>query len=204
MKKKKHLYKIIGGILAFAVVIGSGALWIQGINGEYEAAFAKEQEEKETLKKEIDGLKTELKKKEFESIIDEEMGEENVVHSRWIDEWKSGERPFHENLVREVIQQMSHQKVIADQKEGSIMITQERIETLIRMVEENKNGYETADQYLSILNRWKEGNFNLVDNDHNEMWRLQERWEGRATGIASEEQEKDYLVKMFGVGEERN
>lgn len=99
---------------------------------------------------------------------------------------------------------MSHQKVIADQKEGSIMITQERIETLIRMVEENKNGYETADQYLSILNRWKEGNFNLVDNDHNEMWRLQERWEGRATGIASEEQEKDYLVKMFGVGEERN
>lgn len=48
IKKKKHLYKIIGGILAFAVVIGSGTLWIQGINGEYEAAFAKEQEEKET------------------------------------------------------------------------------------------------------------------------------------------------------------
>lgn len=132
------------------------------------------------------------------------MGDENVVHSRWIDEWKSEERPFHENLVREVIQQMSHQKVIADQKEGSIMITQERIETLIKMVEENKNGYETADQYLSILTRWKEENFNLVDNDHNEIWRLQERWEGRATGIASEEQEKDYLVKMFGVEEERN
>lgn len=32
-------------------------------------------------------------------MIDEEMGEENVVHSRWIDEWKSEERPFYGNLV---------------------------------------------------------------------------------------------------------
>ncbi|WP_277815948.1 DUF6241 domain-containing protein [Lysinibacillus sp. FJAT-14222] len=95
---------------------------------------------------------------------------------------------------------MSHQKIIADEKESSILITPERIETLLQMVEENKDGYEHSDKYLDILNRWKQGDFKSVDKDHNDMWFIQGTKEGGiATGITTKEQEKDYIFQVFGI-----
>ncbi|UZM97824.1 DUF6241 domain-containing protein [Lysinibacillus sp. MHQ-1] len=44
---------------------------------------------------------------------------------------------------------------MADEKESSIMITPERIDTLLQMVEENMDDYEHSEQYLDVLNRWK-------------------------------------------------
>ena len=62
---------------------------------------------------------------------------------------------------------MAHQKIIADEKERSIMITPERIDALKQVVEENKGRYEHADAYLEVLNRWGNGDFSMVDYDHN-------------------------------------
>jgi len=140
----------------------------------------------------------------LESTVDTNFGWENATYSKKIDEWKSGDEPFIDNLMQEVIQQMSHQKIIADEKESSIMITPERIEILLHMVESNKDRYEHSDKYLEILNRWKQDDFSSVDQDHNDMWYLQgTKQGGLATGIATKEQEKDYIFQVFGVPVEK-
>ncbi|WP_418302726.1 DUF6241 domain-containing protein [Lysinibacillus fusiformis] len=141
--------------------------------------------------------KKEVKEK-FVSTVDTKFGWENSVFSMRIDEWKSGDEPFVGNLVEEVLQQMSHQKIIADEKESSIMITPERIDILLQMVEENKDEYERSEQYLDVLNRWKLGDFSSVDQDHNDMWYLQgSKQGGIAYGIATKEQEIDYIFRVF-------
>ncbi|MEK5489111.1 MULTISPECIES: DUF6241 domain-containing protein [Lysinibacillus] len=140
------------------------------------------------------------KEKKFVSIVDTSgLGWENPVFSKRIDEWKSGGEPFVPSMVEDVIQQMTHQKIIAKQKEQSIMITPERIDILIQMVEENKDTYELHETYLDILNRWKKGDFSEVDDDHNILMFIQggKQPEGLATGIASEEQEIDYIFRVF-------
>ncbi len=89
------------------------------------------------------------------------------------------------------------------------MITPERIDTLIHMVEGNKDKYERRamsdkyapyEIYLDILKRWKKGDFSTVDDDHNILMFIQggKPPEGLATGIASEEQEIDYIFQVFG------
>lgn len=138
-------------------------------------------------------------REEFISTVDIDFGWENIVHSKMLDKWKSGDKPFVDNLVQEVIQQMAHQKIIADEKESSIMITPERIAILIQMVEENKDKFEDDEIYLDILKRWKKGDFSTVDDDHNIMMRTQgSKTGGAATGIATEEQEIDYILRVFG------
>ena len=132
--------------------------------------------------------------------MDTRFGWEETTFSKWIDEWKSEDEPFVENLIQEVIQEMSHQKIIADEKKSSIMITPESIDTLLQMVEENKAKYEHSDKYLDILNRWKQGDFKSVDKDHNDMWHIQGTKEGGlAIGIATKEQEQDYIFQVFGI-----
>ena len=143
-------------------------------------------------------------KEEFESTIDIHLGWENVFHSKMIDEWKSGDEPFVDNLVQEVIQQMTHQKIIADEKQGSIMVTPERIETLLQMVEENEDVFEHSEKYVDILNRWQQGDFTSVVNDHNDMWWIQgAKKDSIATGIATKEQESNYILRVFGIPVEK-
>ncbi|MFJ7730891.1 DUF6241 domain-containing protein [Lysinibacillus sp. NPDC097231] len=50
-----------------------------------------------------------------------------------------------------------------------------------------------------MLKRWKKGDFSIVDDDLNVLMRMQggELPEGAASGIASEEQERDYIFQVF-------
>lgn len=147
---------------------------------------------------ELDNRSKKEVQEEFVSTVDTNFGWENPVFSKRMDEWKSGDEPFVDNLVEEVLQQMSHQKIMADEKESSIMITPERIDTLLQMVEENMDDYEHSEQYLDVLNRWKNGDFSSVDQDHNDMWYLQgSKQGGIAYGIATKEQEIDYIFRVF-------
>ncbi|MEO4054583.1 DUF6241 domain-containing protein [Solibacillus sp. CAU 1738] len=161
------------------------------------------------LENELENDSKEEEKEKFVSTVDTSgMGWESPTFSKRIDEWKSGDEPFVGNLVEEVMQEMAHQKIIAETKEGSIMITPERIDILIQMVEENKDKYERRTQsdkyalyetYLDILTRWKKGDFSTVDDDHNILMFIQggKSPEGLATGIASEEQEINYIFRVF-------
>ena len=190
---------VIGIVVLTALLSISGTFLIMKKNYDNETSKNAESEldSSQSISKEND-------KKEFVSTVDTNFGWENTTYSKRIDEWKSGDEPFIDNLMQEVIQQMSHQKIIADEKESSIMITPKRIETLMQIVEENKDGYEHSDKYLDILNRWKQGDFKSVDKDHNDMWFIQGTKEGGiATGIATKEQEKDYIFQVFGIPVEK-
>lgn len=142
-----------------------------------------EKEEMEQDVKELENTSKEDTKEKFVSTVDVSgIGWETPIFSKKIDDWKSGDEPFVGNLVEEVIQEMAHQKIIAESKEGSIMITPKRIDTLIQMVEENKDNYERhkmSDKYapyeiyLDILKRWKKGDFSTVDDDHNILMFIQ-------------------------------
>ena len=182
---------VLGLIVATAVLSIGGTFLI--MENEHEKEISKITDELNR------SLKEDEIKEEFISIVDVSNVSPNVFHSKMIDEWKSGDEPFVENLVQEVMQDMTHQKIVADEKEGSIMITPERIDTLIQMVEENKNKFEHAETYLEILNRWKQGDFSLVDYEHNKIMFIQgtKSTDGLALGIASKEQEKNYILHVF-------
>lgn len=139
------------------------------------------------------------KSEEFVSTVDVNGFWEDVYTSKMIDEWNSGDKLFHENLIQDIIQEMAHQKIIAYEKDHSIMITPKRIDKVLQMVEENKDEYKHSDKYLDILKRWKQGDFTTVDDDHNIVMRIQRtEKDGTATGIATEEQELDYILRVFG------
>lgn len=90
---------------------------------------------------------------------------------------------------------MSHQKVKAEDKWGFFEMTEERINWLRESLEQEAimSHLTDADVYLDILNRWHEGDFSEVDQDHNAIWRLQGGSIGKATGILSEEKEEHYI-----------
>ncbi|MGM9949046.1 MAG: DUF6241 domain-containing protein [Lysinibacillus sp.] len=52
-------------------------------------------------------------------------------------------------------------------KEQLIVMTPERIDTLMQIVDEEKGYLEYSNGYLEMLNRWKQGDFSVVDDDHN-------------------------------------
>lgn len=99
-----------------------------------------------------------------------------------------------ERQMQETIHSMSHQKVKAKQKWGRILITQERIAVMIETAENNQDEWEHADIYLDILNRWYEGDFSKADEDHNAVWELQGGNVGKAHGLLSPVEERDYLL----------
>ncbi|EDL64387.1 hypothetical protein BSG1_21545 [Bacillus sp. SG-1] len=100
-----------------------------------------------------------------------------------------------EDDLQQKIHDMSHQKVKAAQKWGSLEITPERIDHLISVVE--SGNYEHSHVYLDILYGWKEGDFSEADKDHNTIWRLQGGTIGKATGVLSVAEEQKYIEKHF-------
>lgn len=97
--------------------------------------------------------------------------------------------------VGQIIHHMSHQKVEAEEKWGFLPLTAERVNRLIEVVE---NGdFENGNRYLSILNRWSNNDFTQVDKDHNTIWNMQAGNVGRATGILSYEEEKEFIEKYY-------
>lgn len=116
----------------------------------------------------------------------------DAVHTKMIDEWKSGDRTISESLVQEVMQKMIHQKVVPDVKEGSILATPERIDILTQIIEENiDTEFEHDETYSEILKRWKKGDFSTVGDDYNTLKRIQgEKIYFVTAGIASDEKEE--------------
>ncbi|OXS53608.1 hypothetical protein B0G93_14215 [Bacillus sp. V-88] len=99
--------------------------------------------------------------------------------------------PLSENLMRQYIHAMSHQKVRAKEKWSFFKITDERINYLLDQLKINK--YEDEYVYEDILTAWKEGDYSGVVGDHNTIWRLQDGNIGKATSPLNAEQEKKYI-----------
>jgi hypothetical protein len=91
---------------------------------------------------------------------------------------------------------MSHQKVVAEEKWLHYEMTNERIQFLISVVE--NDNYKNGELLLDILQRWAEGDFQRADKDHNKIWSLQGGNVGEATGVMTPEQEQQYLEENKG------
>ncbi|WP_100012834.1 DUF6241 domain-containing protein [Lentibacillus sediminis] len=110
-----------------------------------------------------------------------------------------------ENLDRttflEYLHAMSHQKVKAEQKFGFYQITEERINWLVEAVDES--GLDVESSYMDILNRWAEGDFSQVVDDHNLLYReasMESGELGWATDVLSEEEEQAYIENKIDLG----
>ncbi len=102
--------------------------------------------------------------------------------------------PISEKLMRQYLHAMSHQKVRAGEKWSFFEITDERIAFLLQQLDEKT--YKNDEEYREILTRWQKGDFSQAVSDHNTVWRLMGGNIGKAKGLLSAKQEKDYLEKQ--------
>ncbi|WP_052737642.1 DUF6241 domain-containing protein [Bacillus sp. SA1-12] len=108
----------------------------------------------------------------------------------------NGNSSFTEDEILHYMHGMSHQKVEAEEKWIHYEMTAERIQFLLNMIENGR--YENEDLFLDILNRWAKDDFSQADKDHNAVWNLQGGTIGKAKGVLSPEEEKQYLEDYKG------
>jgi hypothetical protein len=102
-----------------------------------------------------------------------------------------------ETVIQNAIHHMSHSMVHADKKWGQLEPTEERIERLLEVLEQNQSSYEHTRLYISILERWQKGDYSQAVTDHNQMWNLQGGTVGKATRLLSNEEINSYRKKHF-------
>ncbi|MGM7634365.1 DUF6241 domain-containing protein [Bacillus sp. Hm123] len=100
-----------------------------------------------------------------------------------------------EDEVLDVMNKMTHQFVIADDKWGAVEMTPERIDELIEIV--STNSYPNKEKMLVILEKWKKGSFEKMDEDHNIIWDMQDGNIGKAKGIMSEKEQEAFKKNNF-------
>ncbi|MYL35775.1 hypothetical protein GLW05_19565 [Pontibacillus yanchengensis] len=93
------------------------------------------------------------------------------------------------------IHYMSHQKIISSKKWGSLPLTMERVNRLIDILESST--YNNEETYLRILKAWKNKDFSEIDDHHNTIWKMQDGNVGKATGIMSMEEEKEFIEHHY-------
>ncbi|MGF9964933.1 DUF6241 domain-containing protein [Bacillus rhizoplanae] len=100
-----------------------------------------------------------------------------------------------ETDIESRLHEMTHQKVIADERWGSIPMTDQNIEAAIKLVEENKDHLQHYDFYIQVLNKWKSEDFSNCVTVHNQIWEWQGGQLGKATRLATDQEEQDYINK---------
>jgi hypothetical protein len=94
-----------------------------------------------------------------------------------------------------MVHRMTHQKVAADIKDGATEMTPERIDELLKTLEETDFVHENV--YLRILDEWKEGNFENAVEAHNQILSLQNGTIGVATRLLTPEEEQQFIEQNF-------
>ncbi len=95
------------------------------------------------------------------------------------------------------LHQMTHQKVVADEKRGAVEMTPETIDNMLQIAKANKDVYERFTFYKVELDAWKNGDFSNAAEFHNVIWKLHLGTDGEATGLMTEEQEARFVEKHF-------
>lgn len=73
-----------------------------------------------------------------------------------------------EDTIYEIMHKMANTKIEADAIWGKMEITADKLDSLIKVVE--KQNWSDKDKLLTILNRWKSGNFSKCVDEHNYLW----------------------------------
>lgn len=180
---------VIGTVLACFVIImvmllggwfkidKDSANYAQIKHEEKEQAYVYEQSEKDFASAEsAHSSENSNTKDAYENKSSEFKKSQNLE-----DESNKLEYNFSEVDMQSRIHVMANSIVLADRKYGELTITMDRIDQLLDQLD--KNEYKHEDTYLSILNRWKAGDFSLADKDHNAVWKLLGGEIGKAYGV---------------------
>ena len=97
--------------------------------------------------------------------------------------------------VYNVMHQMTHQKVKADDKWGAIPMTQENIDAVHKALIDSQFTYKK--DLLHIIEKWQNNDFSAADEDHNFFWELQGGNVGKAYGLLSPEEEQEFIQNNF-------
>lgn len=170
--KKKLLIPLIG-----LIVIGSAAAWYFW---RYEGNSAGVKIDKPTSQQ-IEEGKQVIEESFNNEAVDEEVITGNVTDLK----------------IQSILHKMSHQKIEADQKWGSLEITKTRLKYVSTLIDENKADLTHYETYRDILERWLVGDFSRADQDHNTIWKLQDGTIGKATGVLNEAEEAAFIEENF-------
>lgn len=91
---------------------------------------------------------------------------------------------------------MTHQKIVATQKWGTIPMSKKNAEK-VRDILKNSN-FEKKEELLAIAERWVNRDFSKIVEDHNYFWDTQEGNIGKATGVMDPVAEQSYVLNNFG------
>jgi len=100
-----------------------------------------------------------------------------------------------EDEVVQVMHQMTHQKVKAKEKWGAVPMLEDTINQVYSLVA--KSDFEHKTELLAIVDKWKNGDFEGIDEDHNYFWKLQGGTVGKAYGILSEQEEEEFIKNNY-------
>lgn len=101
-----------------------------------------------------------------------------------------------EEEVIKAMHHMTHQKIVAEQKWGTIPMSKKNAEK-VRDILKNSN-FEKKEELLAIAERWVNRDFSKIVEDHNYFWDTQEGNIGRATGVMDPVAEQSFVLNNFG------
>lgn len=90
---------------------------------------------------------------------------------------------------------MTHQKVEAFMKWGTLELTEERVDAMLEILEDTNFVHQFF--YKRTLEQWKEGNFKNVVMVHNRIWEMAEGDIGKATAYLDEQEEESYIKEHY-------
>ncbi|WP_050615206.1 DUF6241 domain-containing protein [Bacillus testis] len=176
MKKKKR-YTLIWIILIVAC-LGVGAYYIVPLIVQDESTASNGAEDfKSMSKQELDRLqKSNQRSQEYLEKLNGQSSEETII---------------------EAMHKMTHQKVRAKEKWGALEMNAANIQQIKNVLLADSNHFEERDKLLHLIEKWEKGDFTGIDEDHNKLWKLQKGNIGKATGILSPQEEKEFIEANF-------
>ena len=101
-----------------------------------------------------------------------------------------------ESTFLTAIHYMTHQKVLADSKQGALEITPERIAIMLEQAEAFSESVHYP-FFIEILSAWDAGDFSNAVYAHNYVWNAQDGNIGEAYGLFDESQEAEFVQANF-------
>lgn len=139
----------------------------------------------------------------------------SITGSKWIDKVEAqggaallpeAEADYRDRLAFELglmdeqqlitfMHKMTHQKIEASDKWGAERMDQVTIEEVLKKIGESN--YPNKWTLREIAERWEDGDFSMVDKDHNQFWEMQSGNIGKAKGILSPAEEQKFIDNNF-------
>ncbi|WP_260988438.1 DUF6241 domain-containing protein [Bacillus pseudomycoides] len=125
------------------------------------------------------------------NFFNPESNHKQVVKGEEIDDITNAE-----GVIIDSMHKMTHQKGMANEKNGFIAMSSDNIKKLCQLVNDS-DMLTDKEKYSQILDRWEKGDFSQAVEEHNDMWeRADGNVHGKAYRLATSEEEKVYLEEQ--------